>query len=132
MGTVPCFLCIKDLPKRIDKNRKPYFVCEPCGMQIFIRRKQGIEKLDELMRNLNEQDVRRSIHAKTLVEIQAILTELKGVKDEIKSIETGFKFLDSNKDEKLKKQTIKHLQSRIDNLLGQLAHIAHRGSIEKR
>jgi len=52
MAVIPCILCGKDLEQRTDKNRKPYFVCDPCGTQFFVRRKQGIEKLEELVRNL--------------------------------------------------------------------------------
>jgi len=58
MAVLPCFLCGKQLNQRTDKNNKPYFICNPCGMQIFIRRELGIKKLEELIRNLEEGELR--------------------------------------------------------------------------
>jgi hypothetical protein len=46
---LPCLLCGAKLEKRIDKNRKPYFVCNPCGIQLFVRRQQGIDLLEQLI-----------------------------------------------------------------------------------
>jgi ribonuclease HI/DNA-directed RNA polymerase subunit RPC12/RpoP len=40
MPVLPCFLCGRMLEKRTSKALKPYFVCDVCGMQIFIRRKR--------------------------------------------------------------------------------------------
>ncbi len=48
--TLPCALCARLLEQRADKNSKPYFVCEPCGTQFFIRGAAGREHLEELLR----------------------------------------------------------------------------------
>ena len=85
MSKIPCLLCSKELQKRTDKNDKPYFVCDPCGMQIFIRGKQGIENLAELIVTLRKRDLPFREHAVVLHEIQALLTEMRGIKKEIKS-----------------------------------------------
>ena len=45
MPFLPCVLCGGKLEKRVDKNSKPYFVCDFCGIQLFVRRKQGMELL---------------------------------------------------------------------------------------
>ena len=37
MAKMPCFLCSKELELRRDKHKKPYFVCDSCGVQIFVR-----------------------------------------------------------------------------------------------
>jgi hypothetical protein len=50
MSEIPCFLCGTRLEKRTDKNHKPYLVCDPCGLQAFVRRKLGIDRLDHLIR----------------------------------------------------------------------------------
>ena len=63
MNAIPCLLCGKRLGKRIDKNRKPYFVCDPCGVQMFIRRPQGIENLDELIKTLGKKELPAREHA---------------------------------------------------------------------
>src|SRR5206468_3161659 len=40
MAKIPCFLCSQEIRQRKDKNQKPYFICDPCGVQIFIRGRQ--------------------------------------------------------------------------------------------
>jgi Zn-finger protein len=86
MPFLPCILCGKQLEQRTDKNGKFYFTCDPCGTQFFIRRKQGIEKLEELIRNLNDRELSIQQHRQSLFEIQAILSEIDGVKCEIEEL----------------------------------------------
>ena len=46
-----CPLCHKKLEIKFDKRKqKPYCQCNDCGMQIFIRREQGINYLIEQTR----------------------------------------------------------------------------------
>ena len=127
MTGIPCFLCGKDLPKRVDKNRKFYLVCDGCGAQMFIRRKQGMRNLEELMKILQMRDFVFRAHSRTLFEIQSILSEIRGIKEEIKKIEKESSVFMSKKDEKLRARTVKPLNMRIDTLLSQLGQIA-RGS----
>lgn len=47
--TIPCALCGRSLDKRADKNNKPYFVCESCGTQYFIRGAAGRERLSAML-----------------------------------------------------------------------------------
>ena len=44
-----CPLCNRELERRTDKNQKPYFVCDDCGTQFFVRRPAGIHRLDALL-----------------------------------------------------------------------------------
>ena len=44
----PCPTCEDPLRERITRKRKPYFVCESCGVQIFVRFETGIERLHTL------------------------------------------------------------------------------------
>jgi len=122
MPSIPCFLCGKKLNQRTDRNFKPYFICDPCGVQIFIRRKQGIGNLSELIRTLRGKDLTFREHARVLYKIQAILAEIRGIKSELTSLDNIFNLLSSDKD---KKRTRKLLRTRIENLLSQLEHIAH-------
>ncbi len=48
--TLACVLCNMALDKRIDKNGKPYFICDLCGTQFFVCRQEGISRLEALMR----------------------------------------------------------------------------------
>lgn len=77
VSKIPCFLCVQELTQRTDKNRKPYFICDPCGVQIFIRGRQGIKNLSQLIATLKERDFPFREHAHTLYEIQAVLTEIR-------------------------------------------------------
>jgi chaperonin cofactor prefoldin len=121
MANLPCFLCGKQLDQRTDKNNKPYFICNPCGMQVFIRRKLGIQKLEELIRNLKEGELPLRTHTQVLYEVQAILSEMDDLKAEIKRLdgEIGFFFIDQDK-----LRARKLLEARIENLLLQLEQIS--------
>jgi chaperonin cofactor prefoldin len=121
MAVLPCFLCGKQLDQRTDKNNKPYFICNPCGMQVFIRRELGIQKLEELIRNLKEGELPLKTHTQVLYEVQAILSEMDDLKAEIKRLdgEIGFFFIDQDK-----LRVRKLLEARIENLLLQLEQIS--------
>ena len=121
MPFLPCILCGKQLDQRTDKNNKPYFICNPCGMQIFIRRELGIQKLEQLIRNLKEGELQLKTHTQVLYEVQAILSEMDDLKAEIKRLdgEIGFFWIDQDK-----LRARKLLEARIENLLYQLEQIA--------
>lgn len=122
MAMIPCFLCSQELRQRKDKNEKPYFVCDPCGMQIFVRGRQGIKNLGELIAILREHDFPFREHARVLHEIQAVLTELRGIKQEIKKLDS---VLEIFTDDEHKKRARKLLNKRIDNLMSRLEQIAN-------
>ena len=47
-STFPCPLCGAPLELRESRVRKPYSVCNSCGIQIFFRGKTAISRLKEL------------------------------------------------------------------------------------
>lgn len=47
--TIPCFLCGATREIKTSKKNKPYFICEPCGLQVFIRRDAGIKLLRKFL-----------------------------------------------------------------------------------
>jgi G:T-mismatch repair DNA endonuclease (very short patch repair protein) len=47
-GSIACRLCSRFSEQRSDKNGKPYFVCDECGTQFFIRGTLGRERLSTL------------------------------------------------------------------------------------
>ena len=126
MPALPCFLCGKQLDQRTDKNRKPYFVCDPCGAQIFVRRRQGIENLSELIKTLRQREFQFRQRSQELFEIQALLSEMRGIKDELQSLDGMFDLFKSEKDKREKERTRESLNEKIDSLLSQLEQIAHR------
>jgi hypothetical protein len=117
MQFVPCILCGSNLEKRISKNRKPYFVCDPCGIQLFVRRKAGIERLEEFFRNARKAEIPFKQHAQNFYRMQAILKEISDVKTEMKKTESFWPSDDQRRTRNL-------LKTRVDNLFFQLADFA--------
>jgi hypothetical protein len=128
MISIPCLLCGADLRRRTSKRNKPYFVCEPCGVQFFIRRKQGIKNLDELIEMLSRHEYHFREHTQVLCQIQAVLTEMRGVQKEIKSTASELGFFTSAKDKKAKQRILDVLELRMKTLHSQLAELARKGS----
>jgi len=115
MSCLPCILCARKLEKRISKkNGKPYFVCDPCGTQFFIRRKQGIDRLEQLLKNIEKAQIPFRVHAHHLYEIQALIKEINGVEAEIEKL-GALLFMN---DHKLRIR--KALKTQRENLLFQL------------
>ena len=126
MAKIPCFLCAQELDQRTDKNQKAYFVCNPCGVQTFVRGRQGIHNLTELINTIQERAFPFHEHALVLHEIQAILTEIRGVKKELQSLGGFFDFLSEDADQERAREL---LNTRIANLLSRLEQIATDGAI---
>jgi DNA-directed RNA polymerase subunit RPC12/RpoP len=125
MPFLPCILCGKKLDQRTDKNGKPYFTCDPCGTQFFVRRKQGMEKLVELIRELEKRGLAITQRAQSLYEIQAILSEIDGLKSEIEKLDAQIWFLFVDED---KVQARKSLKTRVQGLLMELEEMSKRTS----
>jgi len=45
-----CPLCQRSLEIRETKKEKPYLTCDNCGLQMFVRYRKGIQRLEELSR----------------------------------------------------------------------------------
>jgi hypothetical protein len=117
MDRIPCFLCGTELTVRTDKNGKSYLICDPCGSQHFIRRKQGMERLAELGHYLYVQKVDLAARTQSLLRLQARLHEIETLQKEIQrlGIEAGIIFRD---EEKLRARDA--LQKHVDFLLAEL------------
>ena len=61
---------------------KPYFICDPCGLQAFIRRAKGEERLREWMEGKGEVFKKKSGGL-----ILELITELEGLKNKLGEIE---------------------------------------------
>jgi predicted RNA-binding Zn-ribbon protein involved in translation (DUF1610 family) len=48
-GKFPCPLCAARLEVRTSKKQKPYLVCDPCGVQMFVRNPSGVQKFTALV-----------------------------------------------------------------------------------
>src|ERR1700745_744954 len=105
MQSLPCFLCERTLEQRTSKNGKPYFVCDSCGIQIFVRRKHGIEKLSKLIAEMESQQVYSRAQSSKYLRILAILNEISGTKAQIKKIDDSV-FLFPNPEQAAAKQAL--------------------------
>ena len=96
---LPCLLCGSKLQQRTDKHSKPYFVCDPCGIQLFVRRQQGITRLNEFMRASERNAMPFQQAADRMYKVQALLGEIDGTKKQITKLneEIGFFFPDADK-----------------------------------
>lgn len=94
---IPCLLCGKHLRQRTDKRGKPYFVCDPCGIQLFVRRKRGIELLEILKSNLSDIRVAEGIPG-NLIRIRQLIAEIEGTREQRERIESSINWLFPNND----------------------------------
>ena len=98
-------------------------------MQIFIRRRTGIENLAELLRTLRGRDLPFREHARVLFEIQAVLIEIRGVKKEIEILDEEIGFFSRDKE---RKAAQKLLKTRLKRLVIKLGWIVNEGRPAKR
>jgi predicted RNA-binding Zn-ribbon protein involved in translation (DUF1610 family) len=53
----PCPLCGEGLTPRQSKKGKPYVVCNGCGVQMFVRTEEGIQRFNKLMAEATTRDI---------------------------------------------------------------------------
>jgi DNA-directed RNA polymerase subunit RPC12/RpoP len=99
MQFLPCLLCGNQLEKRLDKHSKPYFVCDACGTQFFVRKKSGRERLDRLLEAAEKNAIPFKEAAHRVFQLQALLSEIDATKAQIKKVdeEIGLLFPDEDK-----------------------------------
>ena len=49
----PCPVCTEPREVRVTKKGKPYLVCDPCGIKVFIRGPAGIKEFNRLAEHAN-------------------------------------------------------------------------------
>jgi len=53
----PCPVCTNPLQVRESKKKKPYLVCDSCGIQIFVRGRAGIDAFNKLVEVAANEDI---------------------------------------------------------------------------
>lgn len=53
----PCPVCTDRREVRTTKKGKPYVVCDPCGIQLFVRGPSGIDTFDRLVDGASQEDL---------------------------------------------------------------------------
>jgi transcription elongation factor Elf1 len=59
----PCPLCNVTLDVRKSVKGKPYVVCDPCGMQMFLRKDEGIAALHKISSGGSADKLREKIQS---------------------------------------------------------------------
>ena len=108
---IPCFLCGNSIEVKNTVKGKPYFICDPCGLQAFIRRPKGVERLREWMEGKGEVFKKKS--GGMVLELVAQLEELKTKLGEVQDRKGIF----PDEDTKL---VISALEAEIEEIKGQI------------
>jgi len=53
----PCPVCTQAREVRVTKKDKPYLICDPCGVQVFIRGPAGIQEFKRLLEHTSNEGV---------------------------------------------------------------------------
>ena len=53
----PCPLCGQGLDERETKKKKPYVICDPCGVQLFVRSKAGMRIFEQLVNDAEKRNI---------------------------------------------------------------------------
>jgi hypothetical protein len=113
----PCPLCGAGLPIHFSKRRKPYFTCNLCGVQIFVRGKAGIARLNE-MANAGILVSGKEESASHGINLLNRLEQLKLQRKELKA-KSGIIFTDANVE-----NVILLVDVEMEKVQGELARIA--------
>ena len=86
----PCPVCKRMLKVEYSKSDKPYVICNECGVQLFIRGKEGIKRLKKLIGN-NKKD----LNSREIINSLDYLDELN---NKLNEIEDKKPFFSTDKD----------------------------------
>jgi len=53
----PCPVCTDPREVRLTKKKKPYIICDPCGIQVFVRGPAGIAGFNRLVDRAEGEDL---------------------------------------------------------------------------
>jgi hypothetical protein len=53
----PCCVCGKAREVGTTKKDKPYLICDPCGVQVFVRGKTGIRRFEQLVADADGNNI---------------------------------------------------------------------------
>ena len=116
---IPCFLCGNKCEIKLSKRGKPYFVCDPCGIQVFIRREAGIQLFNKAVNELGNVIFNwgKANPSYELIGIVNQLAQLKAKLAEIDGKRGIFDFLESDKGLGLAAEVLKKEISQLEKRL---------------
>lgn len=80
---IPCFLCGGKVEVKKTIKGKSYFICDSCGLQVFVRRAKGEERLREWMEGAGEVFKQKSggLILERVAHLEEVKAKLKEVED---------------------------------------------------
>jgi hypothetical protein len=113
----PCPLCGAGLPILKSKRNKPYCTCNDCGLQVFVRGKKGISRLQYMA----EHGILISATEEIAAHGISLLNRLEQLKLQRRELEEkqGFFFSDKNV-----RNAISLVDVEIENVQGELAKLS--------
>ena len=120
---IPCFLCGDRLAIKRTKRDKPYFLCDPCGVQAFIRRKKGIRLLRMLVTYLGDSPIAYPKEKGRAFAVLGLVNRLAQLKAKHQEIEDKQGWFDTDEGLELAANV---LENEIQQVEGQLETIAKR------
>lgn len=115
----PCPLCGAGLPILASKRKKPYVICNLCGVQLFVRGKAGIMRLREMatLGILVSGTKESAMHG---INLYNRLEQLKLQRRDL-GIKRGIFFWNSDAE-----NTMRIVDAEIEKVQGELAKIAQK------
>ncbi len=113
----PCPLCAAGLPICNSKRKKPYCICNSCGVQIFVRGKAGIARLKQ-MASAGILISVKTDGASYAINLLKHLEQLKLQKRDLEA-KVGIIFTDENVE-----NVIRIVDAEIEKVQGELARVA--------
>lgn len=83
---MPCFLCGKTLKVKKTKGDKPYFICDTCGLQAFVRYKAGIRRFQTLLEALTESGEKFLSLNNSSFEVLGLVSRLGELKEKLDKV----------------------------------------------
>ena len=123
----PCFLCGNGLEVKLSKKNKPYFICEPCGIQVFIRREKGRTLLYQLLESLGKNTVNMAGAAGRTLDVLALVNRLAHLKAKVQEMQDRQGFWESMTGEGSLATAERALRREIAQIEAQLESLATEG-----
>ena len=124
---IPCILCGRLLEIRISKTEKPYLICNPCGMQIFVRYKSGVQKLCHLVQEFQQTDSGFFEWHDSSLELISLLSRMNELRDKKHELVES----KSITDHLFPKKGLEHAENAIESELKQLHKRLRKIKLEK-
>lgn len=117
----PCPICFDTLYVRKTKKKKPYCVCDICGLQLFIRGKEGIKTFIKILNAMDEEliSLPNKVPFGKSAKAISIANRLLVLKSNLGEIRWNKGIFDNDltKAEKIIKLEIEELRKELDNII---------------